>query len=218
MRALMGCWLVTVLLLTGCQTRLDVSAPPLSDATEHIELIYRDWHTSLMLPASAFEGTSLAPVAESYEYVRVGFGDGDYFTGKSAGVGAATRALVLSKYSALQVIRYTHHPEGVIPPDTRVILAVTPQGLADLVAYIEASLAKEQGTVVPLKAYQASTGVFFLAAHPYGWRQNCNTWSANALRIAGLPVKGKLNLTSTSVFSQAKTIAQQQGYSQHLAP
>lgn len=202
--------LLSLWLLAGCQTRPLAPLPEAEAATEQIEFIYRDWHTSLLLSSTAFANTALAEMVAPYQYVRVGFGDGDYFTGKSVGVGAAARALVASRYSAIQIIRYHSHPYSVIPAETRVTLTITPRGMSSLVSYIEASFATEQGELVPLKAYLASTGIFFLASHPYGWRQNCNTWSAGALRAAGLPIDHGLNLTSKAVFSKAKAISQRQ--------
>ncbi|MGV3590311.1 MAG: DUF2459 domain-containing protein, partial [Gammaproteobacteria bacterium] len=58
-----------------------------------------------------------------------------------------------------------------------------------------------------LRAYVDNSGVFFEASQRYGLFNNCNTWSGDALRAAGLPIRGAFNLTAKSVFEQARQIA-----------
>jgi uncharacterized protein (TIGR02117 family) len=151
--------------------------------------------------------TEVAPAG----YVRIGWGDGDYYTGKSTSVVTATRALIASSYSAIQVIGYTADPFARIPEETRVPLRITDQAMRELVAYLDASFAQgNAGNLLPLQGYVENSGVFFEASERYGLFNTCNTWSSNALRAAGLPIRGALNLTAQSVFEQARAISEYQ--------
>jgi hypothetical protein len=144
---------------------------------------------------------------EAARAVRVGWGDGDYFTGKSTSTATAARALVASDNSALQFIGYERDPLPTIPPTTRAPLRVSEAGIAALVAYIDASVLDKAGALVPLQSYVENAGVFLASNRHYGLFNNCNTWTGTALQRAGLPVHSALHLTPASIFAQAQAIA-----------
>jgi uncharacterized protein (TIGR02117 family) len=211
--------LLLVLLTTACATRPDLAGIPLNDTPHTIYYIYRDWHTSLMLDAATYRNLSKLPAINTSlntevapaGYVRIGWGDGDYYTGKNTSVVTATRALLASPYSAIQVIGYTADPFARIPEETRVALRITDQAMRELVTYLDASFARGAAdNLLPLRGYVENSGVFFEASERYGLFNTCNTWSSNALRAAGLPIRGAFNLTAQSVFEQARTIAEYQ--------
>ncbi len=199
-----------LLLLPGCSTLPDTKKIPTHNTSQQIHFIYREWHTSILLPAAAVRTQSryLNHEAEGQQFIRVGWGDGDYFTGKSKTVGTATKALFVSQYSALQVLAYGQDPFASIPSETRVPLAITESGLRKLIRYIDKSLALDKARqLVPLQAYGEGVGHFYLAQGRYGLFTNCNTWSGRALQAAGLPVRSRLQLTAQSVFEQAQAIS-----------
>lgn len=226
MRAVVPVLLLLSVMLGSCASRPDLAAIPVSDTPNTIYFIYRDWHTSVMIEGSRFLELS-STVRNSAEmnaevaparYVRVGWGDGDYFTGKSTNVGTATKALLASGYSALQFIGYEGDPFEVIPQETRVPLQISDQALADLVRYIDESVAlSADGTPTLLPNYVENSGVFLQSSKRYGLFNNCNTWSGKALQTAGLPIRSALHLSAQSVFSQAREISAWQ-YQRSQAP
>lgn len=206
-----------VLLLAGgliaCSSLPDKSKISVAEAEHTFYFIYREWHTSLMLDAATVARYSkhLQLEAEGARFVRIGWGDGDYFTGKSKSVGTAAKALVASRYSALQVLRYHQSPFDQIPPDTYVPIAISDKAMRTLIAYLDDSFALDANAqLIPLPAYLDDTGHFYQSRHEYGLFANCNTWSGRALQAAGLPVRSALKLTARSVFEQAKYISAHQ--------
>lgn len=210
------------LLQFACSSLPDTKKIPTQNAAQQIHFIYREWHTSILLPAEAVRAHSrfLQAEAQGKQYIRVGWGDGDYFTGKSKSFGTATRALFVSQYSALQVLSYVQSPFAEIPAETRVPLAITGQGLRELIRYIDASFAMDSAQqLIPLPAYGEGVGHFYQAQGRYGLFSNCNTWSGRALQAAGLPVRSSMQLTAQSVFEQARAIsAYQQQAGSRLTP
>jgi uncharacterized protein (TIGR02117 family) len=215
-RLLLSC----LLLLQGaCHSLPDPASVSFAPQDATLWLVYRDWHTSLLIDGDLYRRYSrtwqrdpaLQQELGGARVVRVGWGDGDYFTGKSTGIGTATRALFVSHYSALQLIGYDYDPLPGIPADTRTPLRVSEADIAALVAYIDASLLESGGALVPLRSYTDNAGVFFESSKQYGLLNNCNTWTGEALQSAGLPVKSTFNLTSQSVFEQAQAITLMQG-------
>ena len=200
--------LVVSFFLTGCATMPRNQDIPVANTKHTIYFIYRGWHTSVLVDAKilATQIPKLAPDLKNQKYARVGWGDGDYFTGKNKSVSAAAKALVASGYSAVQLLPYDYEPFTEIPTETIVPLAVTDQGLRQLLVYLGNSIAvDDQGELIRLPAFGDAMGSFFRSKSSYGIFSNCNTWSGNALRAAGLPVANRL--TAQGVFDQARFIS-----------
>lgn len=205
-----------VFLLAGCAGMPPTKNIPAANAKHTIYFIYRGWHTSILLDAKllAAQNPHLVVDLKGQKYARIGWGDGDYFTGKSKSATTAAKALIASGYSAVQLLTYDYEPFSEIPADTRVPLAVTDEGMKKLVAYLGDSIAvDQQGKPVRLPAFGDAMGSFFQSKDHYSLFSNCNTWSGNALRSAGLPVANRL--TAQGVFEQARFISQWQ-YEQGL--
>ena len=186
---------------------------PIVDTEHTIYFIYREWHTSILIDAKTVARHSryLQQEAAGQRYIRIGWGDGNYFTGKSKTFGSATKALIASSHSALQVITYSQPPFTSIPPETRVPIAITDKGMRKLIRYLDSSFSlDESGQVIPLQAYATDTGRFYKASGHYSLFSNCNTWSGRALQAAHLPVRSSLQLTAQSVFEQAKYLSNYQ--------
>ena len=204
---------VLLLLLVGCTGMPREADIPLIPSPHRIYFIYQGWHTSLLLEAEPVRRYSRHLQADlgGQQYVRIGWGDGDYFTGKSKTFGSATRALFVSDYSAIQVLTYVQSPLAHIPAETRVPLALDERGFKKLVKYLDASVQlNTHGQPIPLRAYEENTGNFYRARDSYSLLRNCNTWSSIALQRAGLPVRSRFKLTAQSVFEQARAISQVQ--------
>lgn len=206
-------------LMAGCVLAPNPKKIPLTHTDHTIYFIYEAWHTSILLDVDAYarhskllpKSTLLQAELQQKKYMRIGWGDGDYFTGKSKTFGAATKALVASDYLAIQVLAYTQDPFANIPADTRVPLNITDKSMRRLVRYVDKSFARNvRHELIRLPAYEENTGAFFQAKGHYSLLTNCNTWSGRALQATGLPIRSRLHLTAQSVFEQARAIANYQ--------
>lgn len=199
--------------LTGCTSMPAKQKIPITNTEHTLYFIYREWHTSILLDADTVARYSKHLKNETVDrrYIRIGWGDGNYFTGKSKTFGSATKALIASSHSALQVIAYAQPPFAAIPPETRVPIMITDKGMRQLIRYLDKSFALDgAGQVIPLQAYATDAGNFYQASGHYSLFSNCNTWSGRALQAAKLPVRSSLQLTAKSVFEQAKYISDYQ--------
>ncbi len=68
-----------LLLQFACSSLPDTKKIPSQHASQQIHFIYREWHTSILLPAEAVRAHSrfLQAEAQGTQYIRVGWGDGD---------------------------------------------------------------------------------------------------------------------------------------------
>lgn len=199
------------LVLVGCASLPRTQEIPVANAKHIIYFIYKGFHTSILLDANAVvaQNPQLAKDLAGQTYARIGWGDGDYFTGKSKSVGTATKALIASGYSAVQLLPYDYEPFDEIPADTIVPLAITTEGLRQLALYLGKSISVDaQGKLVRLPAFGDAMGSFFQSEYHYSVFSNCNSWSGKALQSAGLPVANRL--TAKGLFTQAQFISQYQ--------
>ncbi len=203
--------LLMSVLLAGCASMPRSQDIPAANAKHTIYVIYKGFHTSILLDAKGVvaQNPQLAKDLAGQTYVRIGWGDGDYFTGKSKSVSTATKALIASGYSAVQLLPYDYEPFDEIPAETIVPLAITDEGMRQLAIYFDVSIAVDkQGRLVRLPAFGDAMGSFFQSRYHYSVFSNCNTWSGKALRSAGLPVANRL--TANGLFKQAQFISQYQ--------
>lgn len=201
------------ILLNACSSLPDTKKIPKKDTVHKIYLVYEKWHTSIFIPAEVVERQSrfFSDIAVQKKYMRFGFGDGDYFTGKSKSFFTGAKALVSSDYSAMQVLDYWQDPYADLPQDSKLVLMITDASMKKLIRYIDDSVElNERDKPIALMAYDDNTGYFFKGKKSYGLFSNCNTWSSRALQLAGLPIRSRFKLTAKSVFDQAKVIADYQ--------
>lgn len=195
--------------LTACSSVPNVKQIPQKDLSLEIYFVYEKWHTSILIPAASVEQHSrhFADIAKQKRYIRFGWGDGDFFTGKSKTMFTGAKALVASNYSAIQVLDYWQDPFNEIPIESRVMLMISEKHMKKLIQYIDRSvLLDDRKKPIALMAYNDDTGYFFRGQEHYSVLSNCNTWSSRALQVAGLPIRNRLKLTAQSIFEQAKII------------
>lgn len=211
-------WYKTLLLITIGVLSACAHTPPFhQDAADsdlhYIYLIHEDWHTSILIAAPPLLAHSekLALDFSNPQFIRVGWGDGDYFTGKSKHWTTAAKALVASNYSALQVMAYRTDPRSRMAAGTIIPLAISDAGMRELTAYIDESIAmNEQGLAIHLDPAVPDSNLFYQSTVHYSAITNCNTWSSRALKRAGLPINSTLRLTAKSVVAQAQRISSAQ--------
>ena len=218
----MRLWLILCVsfALTACSSLPNTKQIPTDNLSHKIYFVYERWHTSILIPAASVEQHSryFGDIAVQKNYVRFGYGDGDFFTGKSKTLMTGAKALVASDYSAVQVLDYWQDPVLQIPAETLVELRISEERMQKLLRYIDNSVElDERGKPLALMAYDDNTGYFYKGKHEYSVLSNCNTWSSLALQRAGIPIKRRFKLTAQSVFEQARLISEYQQKNLQLA-
>lgn len=218
----MRLWLILCLslALSACSSFPNTKQIPTDNLSHKIYFVYERWHTSILIPAASVEQHSryFGDIAVQKKYVRFGYGDGDFFTGKSKTLMTGAKALVASDYSAVQVLDYWQDPVEQIPAETLVELHISEERMQKLLRYIDKSVElDERGKPLALMAYDDNTGYFYKGKQQYSMLSNCNTWSSLALQRAGIPIKRRLKLTAQSVFEQARLISEYQQKNLQLA-
>ena len=163
------------------------AAPAAADTL--VFVVRRKWHVDVGVEAvnlrSPLAGVRAAlPAAR---YFLFGFGDRGYLLSKSHHFGSLIGAL----WPGPGVILLTglkQSPEAEFGAENVVRISVSPAQQRNLQAFIWASLTHSAGTTTPLASGPYAGSYYYAAEQRYSALYTCNTWAADALEAASLPV------------------------------
>jgi hypothetical protein len=96
-------------------------------------------------------------------------------------------------------------PERAFGTDDTVPLAVTPDGLAALEDFVHHSMTtNKDGTPVHVGAGPYPGSAFYASGITYYGLYTCNTWTAEGLRAAGIPISGDAVVFASQVMDQVR--------------
>lgn len=201
--------LLLAFLLTAC-----AAAPPApgTGSGPHDEMLYLivgGWHTEVALPRAGVPDLP-PPLAAEFagaRYLVFGWGERGYYMAANPGIGDVLRALVPGPAVTLVV------PLGVPPADAYgaqnvLALPVSHVGLAHAAAFLGGSIAEDHGNLLRAGAGPEPGSVFFESTGSYDIAHTCNTWTAEALAAAGLPVDPAGVVFADQVVRAARPLAQ----------
>lgn len=189
-----------VLLLIGCASARQagrVAARPVSPVdqaaprVQQLWILDSGWHTGLILPRNEL-GAALADLAQDMpaaRYFVFGWGNRKFYMAPRPSVLTGLGALFPSR-SAVLVGTCDVPPPACF--DNRVRLdsfAVSRAGVARLDHFLARSLRRNAaGGFEPMGPGPDPGSEFFASPLSYDALHTCNTWTAQALHVAGLPV------------------------------
>ncbi len=203
-------WLIAVTIAgTAC-----AEAPPALETTfesqpRTIYLVSHGWHTGIVirlsdLPHDAWPESTFLPRAE---YIEVGWGDREYYQAADPGAWLALKAAFVPGPSVLHVVGFHTPVEQYFSTSEVIALPVSDAGLARLVAYIRDNYARDDaGHPIQLGVGLYGESAFYESVETFHLFNNCNTWTAHALRIAGIRVGS--HLTAPELMKDARQAAQ----------
>ena len=191
--------------LTDCSTTAPVERSARSGSrTEVIYVISGGWHTELGLSLAEISGplAALKPEFPSARYLVFGWGARDYYMARNPGIGDILRALAPGP-AVMLVIPLQMPPDVFFDASHAFVVHVSRDGVERLSKLLWNYLAPDKETLprsigtgpYPQSVFYASTGTYSLS-------HTCNTWTADGLRVTGLP------MTSAGVVSAAQVLDQ----------
>lgn len=179
--------------LAACGAVSTRSLPPEAPAAagEQRDLAYvvrRGWHVEVGMATTDLQPV-LQPVSAAYpgsRYLLFGFGDRRYLLHRDA----ASTAAALWPGPALMMVTslYSAQPEDAFGGDRVVRLALTPEQMSSLQSFIARSFAAQDGVPVRVAPGPFEGSAYYEAVQHYSALHTCNTWAAEALKAAELPV------------------------------
>ena len=184
--------------------------PPLEAAAASVYVVSHGWHVGLVLRRHDLPATSrLAEYAPGpFRYLEVGWGDEDFYPAKRGTIPLALRAAFRSRGPVLQVVGFD---DAVIEtfPDSKILqIDLSPEGLASLARYIDATYAVDpDGRPIIVAPAAYGVGLFYRARGRYGLLKNSNTWVARGLEVAGCPIDVDAAVTAGAMLHQTARFA-----------
>jgi hypothetical protein len=189
------------------------AVPTAEDAGPRVVVlvIKRSWHTDIGFNANdlGLPLASLRTRLPAARYLLFGFGDRHYLMNR----GSSADGLLGAVWPGAGVILVTglaSTPEAAFGAANVMHLMVTPRQAQSLRTFIWNALGGPQDAVSLLGAGPYDGSLYYASPTRYSGLHTCNTWTAEALGSAELPVSSFAVELSGQVWRQVRKIARQQ--------
>ena len=149
------------------------------------------WHVGLAFPAADLDPESFPEVADfpDAQWIEVGWGDAAFYRDPDPDMGAVLAAALVPTPAVLHLVAMPTHPARYLPAAEVVAIPLDPAQFARLVAYVSGSVDRGDRPraesiadgLYPVSRFYPALGSFSLA-------RTCNTWVAQGLAVAGVPI------------------------------
>jgi uncharacterized protein (TIGR02117 family) len=176
---------------------------------ETLYVIASGWHTEIGLPAETLSGplASLRTTSTAARFFVFGWGQRDYYMAKNPGLGDLLAA-VLPASAVMLVIPADRPPADFFAIGTTVVAVPIAREGADRLSQFLWDYLKTDASPVPRPIgdgpYPGSS--FYASSGTYNLGNTCNTWTAEALRVSGLPVSATGVVFADQVLSRVQAL------------
>ncbi len=185
--------LLALLLAFVSAPTLSVAAPAPQDSAV-IYVVRRGWHIDIGFAAADLQPplASLAAEFPGVRYLLFGFGDQRYLMAKDRNAPVLLAALWPGR-GLILATGLTAPPPDAFGESQVIALAVTARQARDAQAFVWQSLAggRKDSADSPVEHYARGPyegSLYFIAKPQYSAFHTCNTWAAEALEAAALPI------------------------------
>jgi uncharacterized protein (TIGR02117 family) len=173
-------------------------------------IVHDAWHAAIVLRKADIP-VDILPELEDFpsaEYLEFSWGDRDYFPSPDAGLGLALKAAFWSSGSILHVVGFNDAVKNVYPSAEIIEIAVSEEGSQRLTKFVADTFSRPNPPA-PAEARPGlfSNGRFYAAEGNFSALRTCNTWVAEALSAAGLPVRPGYVITAGNLGNQVRPFA-----------
>ncbi len=198
----------SVTLLAGCSKPVSAFYPPDPDRTDNktVYIVNHGLHTGIVLPKQ-----DAAPYMHSFNdfksarYLEIGWGDETYYQTDPNTLWMGIRALFWPTDSVLHLAALQTNPISYFSKYEVVQLKLSKRGFIRLVKFINNSFAlNEKKQIIRLGSGLYGASRFYRAEGKFHLFNNCNTWSARAIRSSGFPINTFYIFTAGDLIYQLK--------------
>ncbi len=202
--------ILSIALLTGCTKSIGEFYPPEPGRTDNktVYIVNHGLHTGI-----AFPKKDAAPYMHSFNdfkharYLEIGWGDEIYYQTDPNTLWMGIQALFWPTDSVIHVAALQTDPVTYFPNQEVVQLKLSQIGFNSMVKVIYNSFAlNQQGEPIKLAKGLYGTSRFYRAEGKFHLFNNCNTWSARAIRSSGFPINPHFIFSGGDLIHQLKRI------------
>ena len=206
-------YVLSLCLFVGASAALaDWSCAPGAVSCKSVFIVHSSWHAAIVLNKDDISTDQLPELADfpDARMIEFSWGDQDYFPDPNSGVWAALRAAFWSGGSVMHLVGFNdnaaHFYRGGEIIEFRLALAAHHQ----MIGYISQTFARPASN----GRAQARPGLFaysrfYPSTEKFSVLRTCNTWVAEALASAGMPIAPATVITAGNLASQLAPLAKQ---------
>ena len=194
-----------LLLLTSAAALADWTCRASEASCKTIFIVHNAWHAAIVIDHDDI-GAAVLPELSDFadaKFIEFSWGDQDFFPDPDSGVWAGLRAAFWSRGSVVHIVGFSQNVGRFYGAAPIFTLRLSPPALQQLIRYISQSISRQN----PGHRAKAAPGLFaysrfYPANGKFSLFRTCNTWVAEALEAAGIPVFPEGVITAGSLASQ----------------
>jgi len=201
---------ILLLALLGCSSR-PFAVPPAyaaGGAADHrIYVVNHGWHTGIVVPAPPLQKAipELERRFADSPYLEFGWGDEKFYQSGEFTSGLALRAIFWPTASVVYAASVPSGADEYFKHSAVETLCLNDEELSSLVAFISSSFHREDnGRVVALEKALSESSRLYRGVGDYYLLNTCNSWTAKALKSAGMDISTFFKLTAPSVMDATR--------------
>jgi len=166
-----------------------LAAPAAADRT--VLAVNIGWHVGLAFAIEDLDPATFPEVADfpDARWIEVGWGDAEFYRNPDPGLGAMLEAAFASKAAVLHLVAMPAEPARYLPQAEVVTIRLDDVRFTRLVAHIAGQVdrgGRPRAAALGPGLYPVSR--FYPAFGRFSLDRTCNTWTAQALAAAGVPI------------------------------
>jgi uncharacterized protein (TIGR02117 family) len=170
-------------------------------------VVNHGWHSAIVVKKTDIPTAVLPEITDfpEAEYLEFGWGDRDYYQAPDPGLGLALKAAFWSKGSVLHVAGFEGAVEDFFHGAEIIEIGMSSEAFEDLMKFIAGTFLRSgESGLVAVGPGLYSTSRFYSATGRFHLFRTCNTWVAEALSSAGVPISPGYAVTAGSLMDQVK--------------
>jgi uncharacterized protein (TIGR02117 family) len=203
-------FLIVVLIYVYANTAAEVPVHGETKNVKTVLIVHDAWHAAIVIRKADIPVAALPELKDfpSVEYLEFSWGDRDYFPAPEASLGLALKAAFWSSGSILHVVGFNDTVKNVYSRADIIEIAVTENGFQELTRFIADTFSRSHPPA-PAEARPGlfSNSKFYAAEGKFSLLRTCNTWVAEALSAAGLPINPICVITAGNLSKQVRSLA-----------
>ncbi len=201
---------MSVILLSGCANRGSAFYPPEYGASENrtVYILDHGMHSGIgFRQDDTGSCLTLREIGNDAEYVEIGWGDEAYYPADESTSGMTMKAAFWPTGSVLHVAAVKGRLHDFFPDSKIFALELTREGFDRMCTRIVKQFVRsEDGTIAALQPGQYDGSYFYKSTGSFHLFNNCNSWTAQMLREAGVPISTLNTLTSSQLMMRAERL------------
>jgi uncharacterized protein (TIGR02117 family) len=207
-RKFAGLIFLTVLLAASCSVPEPELAAPIAQRRD-IFIVHDNWHAAIVVRKMDLSG-GLIPEIEDFpgaEYLEFSWGDTDYFQASQPGIRLAFRAAFWSRGSVLHLVGINRPLQEHFHAAEIIRVPISDEAFQRLTQFLSNHFSRaESGARATPRPGLAPNGRFYRSIGKFNIVRTCNTWVAEALEYAGLPVNSGFVITAANLAGRVRPL------------